>query len=118
MISTQHDLPKIIWPTKLSVLLHIVALVAGSQLAMYLDNARGMAYILLPIILASSMLRGSQITWKHHFKTMLALYVLALTWGVVGFMTLAQIISVEDGNPIISSGLIYEITSRMANKPF
>lgn len=116
MEQEQSQSDKIIWPSKLSILSHAVMLVVTSQLVMYLDNARGMAYILLPVIIASNLFRVSNITFKHHLKTKIGLYALGFAWVFVGFLTLAQIISIEEGDAMISSGLIYDITSKMVSK--
>lgn len=116
MNKEQSQFPKIIWPSNLSIISHAAMYIVISQLVIYLDNARGMAYILIPVIIVSNLLKESNITFKHHFKTALGLYALGLAWVFVGLFTLAQIISIEEGDAMISSGIIYDITSKMVSK--
>lgn len=111
-----HASHKIHWPSAISIVGHIAALVLLSQLVILFDNARGMAYILLPVLLASSLLRESNITWKHHFKIKATLWSVALLWISAGFLVLTQIISMEDGAPLYESGLIYELAAILANE--
>ncbi|WP_445766804.1 hypothetical protein [Rheinheimera sp.] len=111
---SQHELAKVNWPTKLSVLLHIGALVVISQLVMFLDNARGIAYVVLPVLVLHNLFRESNISLKRHFKMKISLFVLSLVWVTFSFLTLAQVISIEHGDPMINEGFIYEMTSRMA----
>lgn len=103
------------WPSTLSVFWHILTLVVMSQLVMWLDQARGMAYVLLPVLLASSLLRNANLTWKYHFKVIVALWLAAAAWISVGFLLLAHIISIEAGDPMQSAGLLYEIAKYLAS---
>lgn len=103
------------WPSAASAFWHILALVVMSQLVMWLDQARGMAYVLLPVLLASSLLRNANLMWKHHFKVILALWLAAVAWISVGFLLLAHIISIEAGDPMQSSGLLYEIAKYLTS---
>lgn len=104
------------WPTRASVLLHVVGFVVVSQMAVILDGARGYAYVILPVFLGMSLFHDSNITFRKHFRIKMTLCGLSAVWVVAGFFTLAQVISVEEGSPIIEDGIIYEITSWMAGE--
>lgn len=106
------------WPSAASVFWHIVALVVISQLVILMDNARGIAYVLLPVLLARTLLRNANLIWKHHFKVILTLWLAAVAWISVGSLLLAHIISIEAGDPIQNTGLLFEIAMYLASDKY
>ncbi|MDF4421687.1 hypothetical protein P3447_08690 [Vibrio parahaemolyticus] len=109
MESKQIEFPKW-WLTALFALSAVVS----SQLVMLLDNARGVAYIIVPILIFFQWMRKANIRWTVSRKAYLACFALIVVYGIGAELVLVQIISIEHGAPIISSGSIYEVTKCLA----
>ncbi|OES24132.1 hypothetical protein BFV94_4515 [Alteromonas macleodii] len=86
-------------------------------LVLYFDGARGLAFVLLPMIFANTTISDMGMTWKHHFRLKLIATIAVTTYGIVGMSILLQVISIEQGDPIIKNGILFDITQAMAGDP-
>lgn len=95
--------------------LYIFAAAVSSQIVMLLDNARGVAYIIIPILIFFQWMRKANIRWDVSKKAFIVCYALVVAYGIAAEFVLAQVISIEHGEPIINSGFIYEVTKRLTS---
>jgi hypothetical protein len=97
-------------------LAYCVVAVVLSQIIMYLDHARGAAYIFTPLILLNMWRTSANINWKSSKSLTLVCLAFGVFWAVLGELTLLQIISIENGEPIVESGVFFELTNDLAAK--
>lgn len=83
----------------------------------FLDHARGAAYFTVPVLTFLYWCTEAQITYMKTRKIKICVWALCLVYWFAGNAFLMQVISVEAGDPIIKTGLIYDVSSFMAKKP-
>lgn len=110
----QSQKTQIKWPSAKSLTINFIVIVVGMMLFNWIDGARGFAFILWPVMVASWPFREMNTTWKEHYWLKLSGFAAAAIWIAAGFFVLSQIISIEDGNPMIKEGWFYETTKQLA----
>jgi hypothetical protein len=81
---------------------HLVVLSIMSGLALLLDEARGAAFILFPIIVFHQWAREAGIRWSVTKKGVLAVWLASITYWIVGIVILAATIASESGESMDS----------------
>ncbi|EJE4724490.1 hypothetical protein ASL83_003258 [Vibrio parahaemolyticus] len=76
---------------------HLVVLSIMSGLALLLDEARGVAFILFPIIVFNQWAREANIRWSVTKKGVLAVWLASIAYSIVGIVILAATIASESG---------------------
>ncbi len=84
---------KINYPSKIKTALYVLAAIGLSQLVMYLDQARIMAYVYIPIILFNMWCKDAGITWKASRKQCVISMVISLVWGVAVTLIILMVIA-------------------------
>jgi CDP-diglyceride synthetase len=82
----------------------------------FLDQARGAAYFTLPVVMLLLWCNDAKITYVNTRKIKLCVWAFCFVYWIAGNAFLLQVISVEGGRPMISSGLIYDLSALMARK--
>lgn len=96
-------------PAWWSTALYVLSAVILSQVVMYLDQARGLAYVLVPIFVFNVWRLNANIKWKTSKPLTLTCYAAMMNYFVLGQMLLLCIISIEKGNPIVASGIAFDM---------
>lgn len=115
-LPTPATVHQIQFPPWYQTLIYIGAAILCSQLTMYLDRARAMAYIVLPYALYTHWLRQTNIRWNTFPRTTSLTLGLGIAWLILGFTILVEIISIEQHDPLIGQGMLYTVSAWIAGQ--
>lgn len=100
------------WYTIALILLTLVI----SWSCIYFDQARGAAYFTVPVVALLVWCAGADITYLKTPKIKMCVWALCLLYMIAGNAAMAQVLSVEAGTPMVTSGPIYEASVILARK--
>lgn len=83
----------------------------------YFDQARAAAFVTVPVMALLVWCDQARITYINTRKIKLCIWALCCAYLIAGNAALMQVISVEAGNPIISSGFLYQVSLMLARSP-
>lgn len=113
--NTEKDV-QIKWPSVASIISYLFWGALISTAAIYFDGARGFAYIIVPITIALLLKSESNISWKTSKELMITFHMVIAIYFILGFHILLMVRSIEGGDPLSESGIIYNIAMLFINK--
>lgn len=101
------------WYLLAKVALFAVLVVALPKLVIYLDQARIVAYVIVPSVLYIQFFRPKHATWRAQPLALMAFHSVNVIYVLCSYYLVLVALSIEAGDPKVSSGVIYDLAKLM-----
>lgn len=116
-MSFASEKSKIKIPSKWFTLGLVILTLAMIAAAIYFDQARAAAFCTIPVVALLAWCGSANITYSNTPKIKVSVWAFCLLYMIAGNAVLMQILSVEAGSPLVSSGPIYQVSVALSHKP-